>query len=144
MSAALNRSGDTDGPTATARCREIPLDEGEAPEWIQLLPLGPEIVGRDGRAWVMHAPDTVAANSEIPMVVDVEHATALRAPMGDPAPAAGWVEELRVVREGDEDVGEPGIWARMAWTQSGAEMVKSKEYRFISPEFLFEPRAARS
>ncbi|MFW5920950.1 MAG: phage protease, partial [Polyangiales bacterium] len=138
MGLALNRSGDTDRPTAAAICREIELDEGEAPEWVQLLPLGPAVMGRDGRSWTMPDPEAVVAASELPLVGDCEHATELKAVFGEPAPAKAWAEELRVFREGNEEGKAPGIWARVAWNQGGAYLVKNLEYRFVSPVFLYE------
>ncbi|MBK8593968.1 MAG: hypothetical protein IPN77_33685 [Sandaracinaceae bacterium] len=53
-------------PAASALCRELIWDSGEAPEWIQLMPIGPAVDGRDGRAWNMSDPDAVVAASEPP------------------------------------------------------------------------------
>lgn len=123
--------------SASALCRELMWGSGEAPEWIQLMPIGPAVDGRDGRAWNMSDPDAVVAASELPMVLDWEHATEIKAPQGEPAPAAGWIKELSVVRE--ESAGRsPGIWGRVEWTPRGSNSVRDHEYRYVSPVFQFE------
>ena len=43
-------------------------------------------------------------------------------------PAAGWIKELKA-----ED---SGIWGRVEWTATAAEMIGQKEYRYLSPTFL--------
>ena len=119
-----------------ALCAE--LSAGQVPEWVHLLPLGPDVVGADGRAWKLADPDALVANSPTSrMVIDFEHATDVRAPNGEEAPAAGWVRELQVVPEGSAERA-PGIWARVDWTERGANAVRSQEYRFQSPVFLFD------
>jgi phage I-like protein len=112
-------------------------DSGDKPEWIQLLPLGPAVEGRDGRAWTMSDADAVVAATELPLVLDWEHATEIKAPKGDEAPAAGWIVELSVVRE--ESAGRtPGVWGRVDWTPRGASSVGNHEYRYQSPVFQFQ------
>lgn len=128
--------------SAQALCRELMWDSGEAPEWIQLMPIGPAVDGRDGRAWTMSDPDAVVAATELPMVLDWEHATEIRAPKGEPAPAAGWIKELSVVRE-DSAGRTPGIWGRVDWTPRGASSVRDHEYRYVSPVFLHERDGAQ-
>lgn len=74
----------------------IPSTEGNLPEWVELVPSG-QVVGRDGRAWINSDPQAIIAafaDSGADLPVDIEHATELKAPLGDPAPAAGWVLEL--------------------------------------------------
>ena len=39
------------------------LPTGEIPEWVELLPAGPEIAGRDGRKWKLEDAAAVAAAS---------------------------------------------------------------------------------
>ena len=113
---------------------ELPQTGDSAPEWIQLLPAGQEVVGRDGRAWINSAPAGIVAAFEAdgkPMPVDWEHATELKAPKGEPAPAAGWIVRLEL-REGGS------LWGRVEWTVRGLEAVASREYRFISPVFIYD------
>lgn len=122
--------------SASALCRELLWGSGEAPEWIQLMPIGPAVDGRDGRAWTMPDPDAVVRASELPMVLDWEHSTEVKAPKGEEAPAAGWITALDVVRE--ESAGRtPGIWGRVEWTPRGASSVRDHEYRYLSPVFQF-------
>lgn len=104
-----------------------------APEWVQLLPAGPKVEGRDGRSWTMHSPEAVVALSladrdRLPL--DEEHSTELKAPKGEPAPAAGWIVAL--------EVREEAIWGRVEWTERGRHAVESKEYRYLSPVFRFD------
>ncbi|MFH2098801.1 MAG: phage protease, partial [Pseudomonadota bacterium] len=72
-----------------ARALNIQLAEGKAPEWVELLPPGVNVEGRDGRAWVNDQPQAVAEASlaEGAIPVDQEHATEISG--GNPAPAAG-------------------------------------------------------
>lgn len=107
-------------------CRELPAS-AEAPEWVELLPAGPRIEGRDGRAWTLTDPSLVVARFRGRLVFDWEHGTQLVGPKGARAPAAAWIEALEV-REG-------AIWGRVDWTPAGAQDVKSRAYRFQSPVF---------
>ena len=104
--------------------------EGGAPEWVQLLPKGPRLTGRDGRAWVLGDPTRLASNSKLPIVIDYEHGQDLRAPKGEEAPAAGWIEALEA-RAGGE------VWGRVGWTPRAAVAIAAREYRFISPTFTY-------
>ncbi|AZQ10120.1 phage protease [Shewanella khirikhana] len=112
-----------------ALCNEI----GEiAPEWVQVLPGGPDIKGLDGRSWIMRDPKAVihAFNEmKVPMVIDYEHGQEIKAPKGEEAPAAGWVEQLEI-RNGE-------IWAKVDWTKKASNSISSREYRFLSPAFHY-------
>jgi len=113
---------------------ELPQNGGPAPEWIQLLPAGSTIVGRDGRTWINETPAEIVAAFVAdgkPMPLDWEHSTELKAPKGEPAPAAGWIAELELREDGS-------LWGRVEWTARGAVAVTSKEYRFISPVFIYD------
>lgn len=110
---------------------ELPPN-GEVPEWVHVLPIGPNIEGRDGRRWVMSDPQAVVNQSYTPgrdIVGDYEHASELKAPKGEKAPAAFWGKELEVRKD--------GIWARVEWTPEGRKHVENKEYRYLSPVFTF-------
>ena len=105
--------------------------ENGVPDWVQLFPAGPEIVARDGRVWFMRDPQIVLAAFEenaAPLPIDYEHAQAHRAPEGEEAPAAGWIDKLEV-RNGE-------IWGHVEWTERAAKMIRDREYRFLSPDFL--------
>lgn len=102
---------------------------GQTPEWIEVLPQGPDIKGLDGRAWRMaSAAGVVAASqSRLPVVVDYEHASELLAPKGHEAPASGWITAFEA-RDG-------AVWGRVEWTPRAANMIAAREYRFVSPVF---------
>lgn len=131
-SATANKQ--TDDAIATP-IQSIALNEaGTAPEWIELIPGGFDVQGRDGRAWINPDPQgvvTATAADTHPLPLDWEHATENRAPQGLDAPAAGWIEET-AVREGG------AIWGRVDWTLRGRTMVEAREYRFISPVFAYD------
>lgn len=103
---------------------------------LQLLPAG-EFMARDGRpydapSWYLDGAlaqrliDATAAR-KTPCVIDYEHQTLLAKENGKPAPASGWFHKLEW-REG------VGLFAvDVDWTDSAAEMIEKKEYRFISP-----------
>ncbi|WP_081696414.1 phage protease [Thiomicrorhabdus sp. Kp2] len=102
------------------------------PEWIELIPAGNVITGRDGRSWKNPNPQQIvqafhANQADIP--IDIEHATELKAPNGEPAPAIGWIKEL-VIRDG-------AVFGRVEWTENGHSIVSSKQYRYLSPVFLY-------
>ena len=118
-----------------ALCFELTalLAEGKAPEWVQLLPAGPKVMGRDGRWWLLSDPEGVAAASlsdRDRLPIDWEHSTEKKALYGEPAPAAGWITQM--------DVREGAIWGKVEWNDRGREMVEAKEYRYLSPVFNYE------
>lgn len=109
------------------------VEGATAPEWIELIPPGPNVQGHDGRRWTMTDANAVVADTRAanrPMALDWEHAGHIRATQGLDAPAAGWIEELQA-RNG-------AIWGRVAWTPRGAEQVAAREYRFVSPTFAYD------
>ena len=117
---------------------EMPQD-GSAPEWIELLPAGAVIVGRDGRAFANDQPDMIlqafaVEGKDLP--IDWEHASELKAPNGDQAPAAGWIKQMEIRENGS-------IWGRVEWTAKGAASVSSKEYRYLSPVFIYDKASSR-
>lgn len=106
--------------------------EASAPDWVQLVPAGPRIMGRDGRWWTMTDPQAVADRfdpTKEPQI-DIEHASEIKAPMGEPAPAVGWIKGIEV-RDG-------ALWGRVEWTSDGAEIVASRAYRYLSPVFTYD------
>lgn len=103
-----------------------------APDWVQLTPAGPRIMGRDGRWWTLPDAAAVAARfdpTKEPQI-DIEHASQILAPAGAPAPAVGWIKEI-AVRDG-------ALWGRVEWTPDGAALVASRAYRYLSPVFTFD------
>jgi phage I-like protein len=125
---------------AVAVGRNIVLKaDGAAPEWIELLPPGRDVQGVDGRAWKNDQPQALVAEFNRvgrPLPLDQDHASDLAASEGRPAPAAGWIEELEVREDGS-------VWGRVAWTPRGVELVRNREYRYISPAFFYDKASTR-
>lgn len=121
-----------DPQTIKATCSiALPAD---APEWVHLMPLG-VIEARDGRKWTLKDPQAVVAASSSrgrDAVVDYEHQTDLAEKNGQPAPAAGWIKEFQVRAD--------GIWGRVEWTAPGADRLRAKEYRYLSPTFVADKK----
>jgi hypothetical protein len=69
--------------TSPALCFELSAD---VPEWVEVLPPGPSVVGRDGRTW-SYDPTEVMANTQAhskgaDLPFDYLHATELTPPPG--------------------------------------------------------------
>lgn len=109
---------------------------------IQLLPAG-RFRAQDGRpedcpeGWYIDADIAAmliaAADARAtPYVLDYEHQTLRAAKNGQPAPASGWFKTLEW-RDGE------GLFATgVDWTAAAASHIEAKEYRFISPVFLYD------
>jgi len=118
----------------------VELSDGKAPEWVELIPPGPTVVGRDGRTWLF---DDVAhqfvqtnfSSRAIDLPIDWEHATQRRAPLGQEAPAGAWIKQLEI-RDG-------ALWGLAEWTPRGELQVENKEYRFLSPVFDYDDETKR-
>ena len=128
------------GDLSTAICIALPApaaqgdhaEAGNLPATLQLLPAGPDIQGIDGRGWtVQDLPALISAqNAAGDIPIDWEHATETAAPKGLPAPAAGWLS-------GFHDC-NGALCANVAWTPRGADAVRNREHRYLSPAFLFD------
>ena len=102
------------------------------PEHIKIFtrPINGEISARDGRVFKASDVDAIIAATrarQLDVVIDFDHASELKAPKGDRAPAAGWIKAFEN-RSGE-------IWARVEWTSEAARAVRAGEYRFVSPAF---------
>lgn len=100
--------------------------DGNVPEWIMLVPAGSKIEGRDGRWFANTNPDGVVAEFNrqgVDLVIDFEHGS--EDGLSTPSPAAGWISEF------ENRLG--AIWGRVKWTSDAAEMIRKREYRYISP-----------
>src|ERR1044072_7406747 len=92
-------------PKATANIYvALHAENGEAPEWINLLPAG-VITTQDGRGpytvsdmAALASQSLQAAGGKLP--VDENHATDFAAPSGHPSPARGWIVELQARADG--------------------------------------------
>jgi hypothetical protein len=104
------------------------------PRWIDLIPAG-VFAGRDGRGpYCNEDPEQIIAETRklgmtAGLPIDFDHAIDLGAPQGQPAPAAGWIKELRQVNG--------VIQGRVEWTAAGTKALAAKLYRYISPVFEF-------
>ncbi len=120
---------------AFATC-DLALPPGPAPEWVQLLPGSGKVTGRDGREWELVDPGAVvlafeANGADLP--IDYEHQNDNpEAKLKGPVPAAGWIKEM-VADDG-------GIWGRVEWTATAAEMIGRKEYRYLSPVLVYHAK----
>lgn len=113
---------------------EMPVGADAPPAELMLIPPGPRAAGRDGRAWNNRDPAGIvrffkARALDVP--VDIEHATELKAPKGEAAPAMAWVKSLEARQDGS-------VWGTMEWTPKGGEMVMNREYRYYSPAIIFD------
>jgi phage I-like protein len=111
-------------------------NENEIPNRIMLVPAGKTVEGRDGRKWKNPDPKIAALNSNtrLPMLpIDENHSTDLSAPKGGTAPAFGWMKNLCADESG-------AIWADVEWNERGREALSKKEYRYLSPVFLFSEK----
>jgi len=118
----------------------VELTDGKAPDWVELIPAGPTVTGRDGRSWVFDdiAAGLVQSNfvaRAIDLPIDWEHATQKRASEGKEAPAGAWIKQFEV-RNG-------ALWGQVEWTPRGGAQVESREYRFLSPVFDYEVDSSR-
>jgi phage I-like protein len=115
-------------------CQSMALPEGDAPEWIQLLPAGPSIATADGRGpyTVRDVPALMAASltagDRLPL--DENHATDLVGPKGGPSPARGWIVALEQRAD--------GVWGKVDWNASGKALMADRAYRFVSPVILHD------
>lgn len=107
---------------------------------MQLTPAG-SFLPRDGRelkvpSWFI---DAQSAQSVIglfsarrtPPVVDYEHQTLRSETNGQPAPAAGWMRGLHWR--------DSGLWATVELTARAADLVRAREYLYVSPVLYYDP-----
>ncbi len=102
----------------------------DVPTWIRIWPKGPVHKTRDERSFKLSDPISYVEQlneSNVDIVVDYEHSTALL--KGQKAPAAGWLKEF------SERNGE--VWGRVEWTEDAQELLRKKQYRYISPHFNY-------
>lgn len=114
-------------------CFEMPaFADGELPQWLKLLPAG-DMTGRDGRRFINTSPETVLqsfSEDGRDIALDIEHATELKGPIGEPAPAQGWFKALEI-RSGE-------IWGQIDFNADGSKLILGKNYRYISPAFYHD------
>jgi len=72
----------------------------------------------------------------VELPVDINHATQIKMPHGDEAPAYGWIS--RVWREPGT-----GIMCHVKWTEEGHEHIAKRRYRYLSPVAKYHPETNR-
>ncbi|AVQ86194.1 peptidase [Plesiomonas shigelloides] len=97
--------------------------------WLPLIPAG-VFSGGDGRTWNNGNPDAVVAAFTHKRPFDIEHATHIKGPNGEKAPAVGWILAVQNI------AGE--IWGMVDWNSEGREILEKKEYAFYSPAFRYD------
>ena len=136
LALAINsaQAQDPDPMTLALNFVQMPDDDQTlAPDEIELVP-GGHFGGRDGRSWHNPTPQAVIEATrrygrDIP--IDIEHATEIKAPKGEPAPAQAWIRrDALFIRNG-------AVWGTVEWNDSGRQYVESKGYRYYSPAFYF-------
>lgn len=125
---------------AIAPCSFALQDAADGPVTLQVLPVG-TFRPADGRplpvaAW--HIDATLAARvierfraRKTPPVLDYEHQTLNAEDNGQPAPAAGFFQDL-IWREGQ------GLFAVIELTQRAREFIAAGEYRYFSPVISYD------
>ncbi|AVI67225.1 peptidase [Shewanella sp. WE21] len=115
----------------TALCFNMMALEANAPGiWLPMIPAG-NFTGIDGRSWMNPNPDAVVASFTKKRPFDVEHATHIKAPKGEEAPASGWITQV------ENRAGE--IWGFVKWNAEGRELIEEEKYAFYSPAFAHDP-----
>jgi len=120
--------------SALTLCRDLDCNTaGAAPDWVQLMPAGEKVLGRDGRAWRLSRPDAVLTafnGAGLDLAIDYEHQEddPKRRTGNGPVPAAGWIKDLTY---------DParGLMGRVDWTATARRMIEGREYRYLSPVF---------
>jgi phage I-like protein len=126
---------------ALAACSfALPVPGADNLIWLQVTPAG-SFGPSDGRpmpvpAWRIDA--AIAAKvierfhvRRTPPVVDYEHQTLHKEENGQPAPAAGWMRDLKW-REGE------GLFAQVELTARASQYIADGEYLYFSPVFLYD------
>jgi phage I-like protein len=116
---------------------ELPAD---APARVQLIPAGEVLIGRDGRRWIWDAASQQMvmqnfASRGLPLAIDVNHSSELKAPRGEASPAYGWIEAIEIV--------DGALYGDVTWNPLGTAAVKNREYRFLSPVFDYDMKTGR-
>lgn len=118
-----------------AVCDRALAPGGAAPEWVHLFPAG-HMQGRDGRQFDLADPAALMLDFQsrgVDLPIDYEHQNDRpEARLKGPVPAAGWIKELKA--------DDTGLWGRVEWTATARELIGRREYRYLSPSFMFHPQ----
>ena len=126
---------------ALAAC-SMALNNANGSNRIQLLPAG-AFRATDGRpldvaSWFVDAAQAQIIighmqSTPVDLVIDYDHQTLQKEQNGQPAPAAGWMRAPEWV-EGQ------GLFVEVDWTAKAAQHIDAKEFKYISPVFLYDPK----
>lgn len=123
------------------------------PKWVHLSPAGDEghelalkgervVRGRDGREFAVGDVKRVLKGTELPMQFDWDHESVS---WFGSTKAAGWIDEIVYLEEGDDERPAPGFWGRVErWTPEGKSDVEEARYRGLSPVVRYEYRQPAS
>lgn len=115
--------------------RRVIASPDGVPEWIQLTPGPGTFEGRDGRRFALADAEGVVSEfnaSGQDIQVDLDHKSELPGMLTDEGSrAVGWVVEMSA-RSGE-------VWGKVEWTEEGAELVRGRKYRSVSPVFHVAP-----
>lgn len=116
-------------------------DAGAAESWIQVAVAGAfSDPGRYGDFEITpeHLANMAAvfASGKFPvppteLCVDYDHLTLSDGKGAGDGKAAGWIRALDVRADGTE------LWAKVEWTEAGADAIRDREYRFFSPVIVW-------
>lgn len=104
------------------------------PAELMLVPPAKWVEGRDGRGWNNPDPQGIVRffqDNGLDIPIDIEHATQLKAPKGDAAPAMAWGKSLYVKPDGS-------VWGRFDWNDAGTGFVVGRQYRYYSPAYIID------
>lgn len=112
-------------------------DSPSTRSWIQVARTGSFTSNRYGKfsitredlAQMLHNFRHVTPASPTELPVDYDHLSMSPQRPGDGV-AAGWFKQLEL-RDGGET-----LWGEIEWTPDGADHIRNKRYRFISPSFV--------
>ncbi|MBS9781107.1 MAG: hypothetical protein KGV56_01290 [Gammaproteobacteria bacterium] len=105
-----------------ALCHTIPNDH-TTEMWLPLIPAQGDFSGRDGRKWAVTNAQAVIDETELPFLLDVEHASET----SDDTSASGWFTELKI---------EDGqVLGKLELNQKGKQLIDDKTYKFYSPAY---------
>lgn len=103
------------------------------PEWVHILPSG-RFSGQDNKgSYTVKDPqkliDASLPSSGRPLPVDYNHFLFSEKSVGaTDATVAGWIDKLETRSD--------GIWGHVKWTPKASQMIKDREWRYMSPAMV--------
>lgn len=119
---------------ALCQAQDLPASpSGGAPDWIPLLPAGPEIQTVDARGpyRIVDAAALIRSSAGHPLPIDENHAIDIKGPRGEPSPAVGRIVEMEAREDGS-------IWGRAEWNTAGQHLMAERAYVGVSPVIIHD------